>query len=61
MKTTNFKDWTLDSLDENFELSEILQEECKAFQKWNNLSKDMTIDDFEEKSLMKLQKPLRLY
>ena len=45
MKTANFKDWNLDSLDKTFELSQILQDECEVFQQWNALSKDMSIDE----------------
>ncbi|MCB1193355.1 MAG: hypothetical protein KDK90_23150 [Leptospiraceae bacterium] len=59
MKTANFKDWNLDSLDKTFELSQILQDECEVFQQWNALSKDMSIDDFEQKNLLKFQKPLQ--
>ncbi len=58
MKTANFKDCTLDSLDSNFGLSQILDIECQVLQTWRALSQSMEITSFEHQTLLQLQKPL---
>lgn len=59
MKPTNFKDWTLDKLDEIFELEQIPEEDCQLLHQWEDLAKQQTISDYEEKSLTNLQRPLK--
>ncbi len=59
MQTAAFKDWTLTTLDDAFGISQVLEQESQSMQAWLALSKTMEIDSFEEKSLLRLQKPLQ--
>jgi hypothetical protein len=58
MKTANFRDWTLTNLNKAFGLREILTSECKAWQRWLELAKQMEVSEAEANILLNLQEPL---
>ena len=59
MKTATFKDWTLTKLDNEFGLSQIVEDEFESLKDWQNKSKSIEISDFEKQNLLNLQKPLQ--
>lgn len=59
MIESNFKDWTLDSLDKTFGMKQILEEECSLLQKWEKLAQKQEVSEIENINLLKLQKPLK--
>lgn len=59
MKEISFKDCTLDQLDDLFGLAQIEDKDCKLLERWLALANQMDVSDFEEKSILKLQKPLK--
>jgi hypothetical protein len=54
MKSTTFKDWDLDKLDNAFNLKQVWQSELLA--QWQNNNE--TVDEFEKRTLEHLQKSL---
>ena len=59
MKTTNFRDWTLDSLDKTFGMRQILEKEFPLIQKWKEQASKETISDIDQSVLLNLQEPLQ--
>ena len=60
MKSSNFKDWTLDKLDSVFGMQQIFTEESTLMQEWEVKAKEEAISDFEEQTLLNLQEPLQM-
>jgi hypothetical protein len=58
MKTANFRDFTLTSLDDTFGLAQILAKDCPTWQKWLNLAATIDISAHEKQTLLDLQEPL---
>ncbi len=58
MQTATFKGWILTQLDHAFGIKQVLVTDSKALQKWQLLSKDMEISDYEKQQLLDLQQPL---
>lgn len=56
MKTSNFRDWTLDKLDDTFGLRQIW--ECQLMDKWESSAKNIEISDINKQIISKFQKPL---
>lgn len=59
MKTANFKDWSLDSLDKTFGLQQILDKDCDLLLKWQELASNFEISKAEKDILLNLQEPLQ--
>ncbi|TAE01153.1 MAG: hypothetical protein EAZ97_03790 [Bacteroidetes bacterium] len=59
MKTSNFKDWTLTTLDKTFDLCQILDYKCQILQDWQKLAATFEVSDFESQNLLNLQEPLQ--
>ena len=56
MIKANFKDWTLTKLDKAFGLQQIW--DCELLEKWQSLSQNVVISEFDEQIPLKLQNPL---
>ncbi len=54
MKKANFKDWTLDQLDDAFNLTQIWQ--CDLLKEWENTNVEITA--FEKENLLNFQEAL---
>ncbi len=59
MQIATFKEWTLTKLDDAFGIQQIYDMDYDLLKKWQNLSNTMSISDFENQTLLKLQKPLQ--
>lgn len=59
LKKANFRDWTLDSLDDTFEMIQIFPKESILLQKWQEKAQEQIISDFEKQILLDLQEPLQ--
>lgn len=59
MKTSNFRDWTLDSLDKTFGMRQVLEKECPSIQKWKEQALQETISDINQSVLVNLQEPFQ--
>jgi len=60
MIQSNFRDWTLDSLDKTFGMKQVFSPEAKLMQLWEEKAKEETINDFEKQILVDLQEPLQM-
>lgn len=59
MKKLTFKDWTLTELDLAFGIKQIYDLEHGELKIWQDLAAQLPISDFEELTLLRLQKPLK--
>ncbi len=58
MQTATFKEWTLTKLEKAFGIKQIYDKNYDLLKKWQDLSKTMSISDFERETLHNLQEPL---
>jgi hypothetical protein len=58
MQTATFKEWTLTKLENTFGIQQILDKDYNLLKKWQDLSKTISISDFEKQTLLNLQEPL---
>jgi len=59
MKQANFKDWTLDSLDDTFGMKQIFPKNSLLIQRWQDKAQEEEVSDFEKQVLLNLQEPLQ--
>ncbi len=59
MQTATFKEWTLTKLEKTFGIKQIYDMDYDLLKKWQALAQTIEISDFENQSLLKLQKPLK--
>jgi hypothetical protein len=58
MQIATFKEWTLTKLENTFGIRQVLDKDYDLLKKWQDLSKTMSISDFERQALLNFQAPL---